>query len=509
MIKKTIPCIFLLLISFISHAEIKSISILYTNDLHSHLLPSIQTRISETRPVGGFANIATLVRKKKLSDPDTIYIDSGDYFSGPYVSTLTNGAAVIESMNYLGLDVACIGNHEFDHGWENTLEQLNKASFPIVNGNIFYKNSDQLFWDNPYVILNKAGLKIGVIGLHGKFAFYDTINFKMIEAIETRDEVYYLKKYIAELKPITDIIILSIHGGMPGRQSSIGLSDVERSLYADIMLAKEVSDLDIIITGHAHTGTPQALISNDTIIVSTNAYTSELGELQIFFDTEKKEIVSHKNKLIQVFDDEIKDDPSMLKEIIKWQNKVEVIASKPITQSTNKMERAYGSESNMGNMFADAMSSFDERIDFAMVNSGALRQDINAGTITKGDLISAFPFPNTLVMAHLSGDQIKIIFDHAAGMTNGVLQVSSEFQYSINSSGKATALKLNDTEIKGDEMYWVAAPNFVTQGGDGYLEFRNAAHIEDTGIMVVEIVEEFLSKTNEYQPLVENRIIVN
>ena len=509
MIKKTIPCIFLLLISFISHAEIKSMSILYTNDLHSHLLPSIQTRISETRPVGGFANIATLVREKKLSDPDTIYIDSGDYFSGPYVSTLTNGAAVIESMNYLGLDVACIGNHEFDHGWENTLEQLNKASFPIVNGNIFYKNSDQLFWDNPYVILNKAGLKIGVIGLHGKFAFYDTINFKMIEAIETRDEVYYLKKYIAELKPITDIIILSIHGGMPGRQSSIGLSDVERSLYADIMLAKEVSDLDIIITGHAHTGTPQALISNDTIIVSTNAYTSELGELQIFFDTEKKEIVSHKNKLIQVFDDEIKDDPSMLKEIIKWQNKVEVIASKPITQSTNKMERAYGSESNMGNKFADAKSSFDERIDFAMVNSGALRQDINAGTITKGDLISAFPFPNTLVMAHLSGDQIKIIFDHAAGMTNGVLQVSSEFQYSINSSGKATALKLNDTEIKGDEMYWVAAPNFVTQGGDGYLEFRNAAHIEDTGIMVVEIVEEFLSKTNEYQPLVENRIIVN
>ena len=315
MIKKTIPCIFLILISFISHAEIKSMSILYTNDLHSHLLPSIQTRISETRPVGGFANIATLVREKKLSDPDTIYIDSGDYFSGPYVSTLTNGAAVIESMNYLGLDVACIGNHEFDHGWENTLEQLNKASFPIVNGNIFYKNSDQLFWDNPYVILNKAGLKIGVIGLHGKFAFYDTINFKMIEAIETRDEVYYLKKYIAELKPITDIIILSIHGGMPGRQSSIGLSDVERSLYADIMLAKEVSDLDIIITGHAHTGTPQALISNDTIIVSTNAYTSELGELEIFFDTEKKEIVKHKNKLIQVFDDEIKDDPSMLKEI--------------------------------------------------------------------------------------------------------------------------------------------------------------------------------------------------
>ena len=78
-----------------------------------------------------------------------------------------------------------------------------------------------------------------------------------------------------------------------------------------------------------------------------------------------------------------------------------------------------------------------------------------------------------------------------------------------SSSGKSSALKLNDSLIYGFVMYCVASPFFVTQGVDGYIEFRNAVHIEDTGIMIVEIIDEFLSETNEYQPIVENRIIVN
>ena len=490
-------------------SEIKELNFLYTNDLHAHLQPHIEQWISKTRPVGGFANLATLVKEEKSVNPNTLYIDAGDYFSGPYISTLTEGEAVIDTMNLLGVDAACIGNHEFDHGWESMLDKLEMATFPIVNGNIFFEGTDELIWDNPYVILESNGLKIGVIGLHGKFAFYDTTNFKMVDGLEARDEEYYLRKYIKELEPITDLIVLSVHEGVPGRQSTKGLSDVERTLSKDIDLAKNVPGVDIMITGHAHKGTPEALLSNETIIVSTNAYSIELGKLVVSYDTEKNKIVDYSNELITIFDDEIEDDPEMSKVIDYWESQVQKIALKEVSFTTDKMVRAYGEESNMGNLFADAAEEYDEKIDFAVINSGALRQDLDPGVLTKGDLISAFPFPNTLVMTKITGAQIEGLFDHAAGMPNGVLQGSSEFNYSINSSGKATALKLNDIEIKGDEMYWVAAPNFVTQGGDGYLEFRNAVHIEDTGIMIVEIIEEFLRKTNEYQPIVENRIIVN
>ena len=281
--------------------------------------------------------MATLVKQEKASNPNNILIDAGDYFSGPYISTLTKGEAVIKSMNFLGIDAACIGNHEFDHGWDNMLEQINKANFPILNGNLFFEGTDDLVWDNPYLILERAGLKIGIIGLHGKFAFYDTINFKMTEGIEARDEEEYLRQYIKELEPITDIIILAVHQGMPGRQSTIGLTDVERNLYKDILLAQNVPGVDIIVTGHAHQGTEKALVSNGTIIVSTNATATELGKLQVMFDTEKKKIVSYSNELITIYDDELEDDADMLREITFWQKEVDQVAKVPIVSSKKNL----------------------------------------------------------------------------------------------------------------------------------------------------------------------------
>ena len=458
--------------------------------------------------MGGFANLATLVKKEKAANSDTIYIDSGDYFSGPYVSTLTKGKAVINSMNFLGLDAACIGNHEFDHGWDNMLEQMQEATFPILNGNIFFEGTNELVWNNPYLVIEKGGIKIGLIGLHGKFAFYDTINFKMTQGIEARNEEEYLRKYIAELEPITDLIILSIHQGMPGRQSSLGKTDVERSLRKDIMLAKNVPGVDVIISGHAHQGTPKALVSNGTIIVSTNAYTTELGKLKIKYDTEKDQIISHSNKLITVFDDEIEDDPDMLREIKFWQKEVEKIASIPVFTSTKKLVRAYGKESNMGNLFADAVAATDERIDVAVINSGALRQDIDAGIVTKGDLISAFPFPNTLVMTKLKGTQVREIFNHAAGMTNGVLQISENSSYSFTPGEQVDEIWIKGELVSDEEEYWVAAPNFVTQGGDGYWEFQNSMEYIDTGVVIVDAVEDFIKGVEMYNPKYEGRILV-
>ena len=152
----------------------------------------------------------------------------------------------------------------------------------------------------------------------------------MTEGIEARDEEKYLRQYIEELEPITDLIILSVHQGMPARQSTIGLTDVERNLYKDILLAQNVPGVDVIVTGHAHQGTDKALVSNGTIIVSTNATSTELGKLQIKYDTDKKRIVSHSNQLITIYDDEVEDDTDMLREITYWQQEVDKIATVPI-----------------------------------------------------------------------------------------------------------------------------------------------------------------------------------
>lgn len=500
----------LVFVSASAQAQDRKLTILYSNDLHAHLEPHKVPWVSETRLVGGFANIATLVKREKAANPFTVYFDAGDYFTGPYISSLTKGEAIIDAMNYLGLDAACVGNHEFDHGWQNAIEQFKKAKFPILNGNIFEKGTDKLHWNNPYIIKKVNGVRIGVIGMHGKFAFYDTTSDEMIQGVEARDEEVYLRKYIQELKNKVDIIVLLIHEGIPGRQSTTGAKDVARNLQRDIELAKNVPGIDIIVTGHAHQGTPVPLVSNGTIIVSTDAYTIELGKLEITYDKRSDKVTSFKNTLNYLYDDEVPDDEQMLKVIGKWKDKLKQITDEVVTTSPSALTRSYGEESNMGDMVADAMLNAHPEYDFAVTNSGGLRQDIDAGLVRVGDLISAFPFPNTVVQLQMKGSDMRAIFEHGAGLTNGILQVSKGVEVVYDES-KPVGSRIVKCNIKGEPLddrktYKVLTSNFLADGGDGFLVFKKTLSYKNTGVGILESMVKYLKKFKTFDQKIEGRV---
>ncbi len=120
----------------------KDVTIIYTNDLHAHVEPYKVPWIADgKRDIGGWANITTMVKQEKAKNNATSVFDAGDYFTGPYISSLTKGKAIIDIMNTMSYDAVTIGNHEFDHGWDNTLLQLSRATFPIVQGNIFIRTA--------------------------------------------------------------------------------------------------------------------------------------------------------------------------------------------------------------------------------------------------------------------------------------------------------------------------------------------------------------------------------
>jgi 5'-nucleotidase len=491
-------------------ARDKKLTILYTNDLHSHLEPHIVPWVSKTRKVGGFANIATLVKKEKASNDHTVYFDAGDYFTGPYVSSLTKGEAVIDAMNYLGLDAVVAGNHEFDHGWKNTQEQFAKAKFPILSGNIFEKETGKLVWNNPYIIKKVNGIRLGIIGLHGKFAFYDTTADEMIKGVEARDEEVYLRKYIKELEGKTDLIILLIHQGIPGTQSSGGTGDVARNHKKDIELAKNVPGVDIMVTGHPHSGTPEPIISNGTIIVSTDAYTIELGKLELTYDKKKDKITSYKNNFNYLYDDEVTDDAPMLGIIRKWKDKVKAITDEEITDTTKALTRSYSEESLLGNMVADAMLDAYPEYDFAVTNSGGLRQDIDAGTVTVGELISAFPFPNTVVQLKMKGSDVRAMFEHGAGLTNGILQVSKGIKMTYDEN-KPVGRRITEIKIKGEPLddsktYQLLTSNFLADGGDGFSMFRKNLSYKNTRVEMLQPMIDYLKKFEKYEPQIEGRV---
>ncbi len=491
-------------------AQEKKLTVLYTNDLHSHLEPHIVPWVHPTRKVGGFANIATLVKREKAADPHTVYFDAGDSFAGPYVSSLTNGEAVIDAMNHLGLDAGCVGNHEFDYGWENAKKQFEKAKFPLLNGNIFIKGTNRLHWNKPYIIKNVNGIRLGIIGLHEKFAFYDTTSAEMVKGVDVRDEKLYLRKYIRELKPKTDLIILLIHIGIPGTQSTGGEKDVVRNHQHDIDLAKAVPGVDLMITGHPHSGTPQPIAANGTIIVSTNGYTIELGKIELTYDKKKGKITGYKNHLNYLYDDEVEDDPEMLKVVNKWKEKLKVITDEVVTNSTEPFTRSYGEESVMGNMVADAMLYANPEFDLALTNSGGLRQDIDAGPVTVGELISAFPFPNTIVQLEMKGSDLRTIFEHGAGLTNGILQVSKGVELVYDESkpiGKRIVMcNIRGLPLDDDRIYKVLTSNFLADGGDGFVAFKKTRLYQKTGFEMLQAMVKYLKTFETYEPKIEGRV---
>lgn len=510
--KFALLCIFVLHIVLVpcAYAQTKKLTVLYTNDLHSHFESQIVPWADKDRLIGGFANIATLVKREKAANPNTVYFDAGDSFAGPYVSSLTKGEAVIDAMNYLGLDAACVGNHEFDYGWENARAQFAKAKFPLLNGNIFIKGTNKLHWNKPYVIKNVNGIRLGIIGLHEKFAFYDTVSAEMIEGVEVRDEKVYLRKYIRELRPKTDLIVLLIHIGIPGTQSSEGEKDVVRNHQHDIDLAKAVPGVDLMITGHPHSGTPEPLISNGTIIVSTDAYTIELGKLEITYDKKRDKITDYKNHFKYLYDDEVEDDAEMVSVINKWKDKLKVVTEERVTTTMEPLTRSYSEESVMGDMVADAMLSAYPGYDFAVTNSGGLRQDVDAGPVTVGELISAFPFPNTIVQLEMKGRDMRTIFEHGAGLTNGILQVSKGVEIVYDESmpvGKRIVkCNISGTPLDDNKTYRVLTSNFLADGGDGFLVFKKTLTYKNTGTEMLQAMIKYLKQFETYQPKIEGRV---
>jgi len=495
----------------IENKETRKLTILYTNDLHSNLEPFKVSWISETRDVGGFANIAALVKEEKKADTNTLYFDAGDFFTGPNYCSLTNGEAIIDVMNYMQIDAACIGNHEFDFGWPNMLDQFQKARFPILNGNIFNSRSGNLLWNNPYIILKKNGIKIGVIGLHGKFAFYDTVADTMTKGIEARDEEVYLQKYIDQLNGKVDLIVLLVHEGIPGRQSSKGSTDISRNLHKDIDLAQNVNGIDILITGHAHQGTPEALVSNGTIIVSTDALGIEVGKLEIQYNRKQDKITNYSNTLNYLYDDEIEDDADTRQVIEKWKKKLAEIAGQKICSISQPLTRSYGEESLLGDMVADAMLHYFPENDLALINSGGLREDIKGPVVLKGDLISAFPFPNTVVQIELKGEDLLKLLEHSAGLTNGVLQTSEgtviHYNDSLPIGSRIVICKIKGELLDENHTYKVLTNNFLAEGGDGFLSFQDAITKKDTHIPVIQTMIQYLQTFDIYTPQLSGRVI--
>jgi len=411
----------ILLLSPEAFATQKEITILHTNDLHSHVLgfsPNIDYRpdiIGGDTTKGGWARIATVLKREreKRSHP-VLVLDAGDFLMGSLFHMLAREEAMeLRLMKEMGYDALTLGNHEFDlkpKGLARILRSAGaKGGMPqiVFSNALFSKESDRddtleaIFSKGivkPYLVLQTDGLKIGIFGILGKDAaqkspFASPVKFK--DPVQTAREMVRL---LREQEKVDMVICLS-HSGL-----GEGKSEAE-----DKVLAREVQGIDVIVGGHSHTRLEKPLVVNSTLILQASAYGKCVGVLDLVW--EKGKVTQQSYRLVDI-DSTVPGDADLQRKIDSFMETIDQDVLKGVKLSSREViahtafDLTIGEEeSNLGNLIADALRWYVNQRDYdpkdprtkvvaAMASNGLIRDDLlrgNTGALAVTDVFATVP----------------------------------------------------------------------------------------------------------------------
>lgn len=473
---------------------VQEVIIYHTNDTHGYLN-------GDGEEIVGIALAAGL----KESTPNSILVDAGDATQGLPLASLTKGADVIELMNLAGYDLMTPGNHEFDFGTETFLSNAQKADFPVLAANI-YRNGSPLLKDvqedssGCHAVLEQNGVRIGFFGLTTADTASST-NPAGIKDLEFRDEIETAKTEINHLKEEgADVIVAMCHmGNMDASCTSADLADAMTGEYQD--------KINIIIDGHSHTVENEE--TNGILIVQTGSGMAGIGKLTLevrgdevsaseellgpadLADIVPDAAVAERLKQIESSQSDLLGETVGTTETTLWAGQVGVVALTRLV------------ETNYGDFTADAFRSAAETYlqtlgtdtdlpVIAVENGGGIRAMSPNGDITMGDLISAFPFSNTIYLKKVTPAILYEVMevsgtaldgqDKETGMllqqtnSGGFLQISGfttvfnpdgeegQKVVSITLDGQTEPLDREDTTTE----IMMASNNYIMSGGNDY-----------------------------------------
>ena len=245
--------------------EVKQITILHTNDVHSHIDP-FGPNDGRNANKGGVARRATLIQRLRQENPNTLLLDAGDIFQGTPYFNYYGGELEFKLMSMLDYDAATIGNHDFDNGIDGLYAQLPHAQFDFISANYNFKNTIMDGHVAPYKIFIKNGVRIGVFGLGieleglvGKDMFKET---KYLDPIEIAQDM----SRILKTEEQCDLIICLSH---------LGYDYENPQKVSDRSLARSTKDIDLIIGGHTHTFLNEPTV--ETNVIGKSVLVNQVG----------------------------------------------------------------------------------------------------------------------------------------------------------------------------------------------------------------------------------------
>ena len=269
--------------SFTSPIKTSKITILHTNDVHSHI-DAFGPNDGRNANKGGVARRASLVESIRNENPNTLLLDAGDIFQGTPYFNYYGGELEFKLMSKLKYDAATIGNHDFDNGIDGLYAQLPHAKFEFISANYDFSNTIMDTHVKPYKIFRKGNIKIGVFGIGIKLGgLVDPSMYKETEYLDPIEITQDMTRILKEDEQC-DLIICLSHLGYNYRNSSTKMSDLK--------LAAATKNIDLIIGGHTHTFLPKPTVvknieEKNMLVNQVGCYGINLGRVDFYFDNDK------------------------------------------------------------------------------------------------------------------------------------------------------------------------------------------------------------------------------
>ncbi len=518
--------------------------ILAINDFHGNLRPPqggirIADPDDKTRKIavaaGGAEHMATLVKQLRQGARNTIFVAAGDLIgASPFLSAMFHDEPSIESLSIMGLEVASVGNHEFDEGKDELLRMQNGGCHPIdkcqgphpflgakfryLAASTFEKNTGKTVFP-PYEIKQFEGIPVAFIGLTLK-GTPDIVSPVSVAGLEFRDEADTVNALVPELKArgVEAIVVLIHEGGFP----TGNYNECPAISGAIVDIVKKLDRaVDVVISGHTH----QAYVCEiaGRLVTSGDKYGTLVTAIDLKLDPATRDVISAKADNIVVRTTAYARDAEQTALLESYDKVAAPIANRragSITETLSRVPNDAG-ESALGDIVADAQLAAT-RTDakgaavVAFTNPGGVRSDISKkedGAVTYADVFASQPFRNQLVTLTLTGAQIKNMLEQQwlDPKRPRILQVSKGFTYTWDNAKPygdrvvAESMSLNGQRVDPARSYRVTVNNYLAVGGDGFTVLKEGTG-QQFGIYDVDALYGYFQANSPIAPATVDRI---
>lgn len=450
--------------------------------------------------VGGLARVATLKARIAAAGRTPLMVIAGDFLSPSVASSIFKGEQMVAALNASGLDIATLGNHEFDFGPDVLLQRMSEAKWQWVISNVIDTRTNRIVGGAPpYVVRTFGPLKVGFLGL---CVAGDEISEASRGYLRLTDPLEAAATYLPMLKAEGVNVIIAI---------------THLSFADDRALVQRFPDIDLVIGGHEHY--PITAVENRTLISKAGSDARFVARVDL--NRRGDGTMERFFELIPITA-ALPDDPSAATVINGYEARLSTELDVVVGTTTVALDadsvRMRASETNLGNMFADAMRA-EVGADVTIVNSGSIRGDrvYPTGPLSRRTLLAMHPFGGVVCKIQMSGRDLLVALNNGVSRmpgTDGRFPQVSNLTMTITPSAPP-GNRVGNVIIGGQPLdlgrtYTVAVTDYQVEGGDGYEIFKTQRVLtgHESGPLIVSALEKYVQARGRVEPRIEGRITI-